>query len=39
MNIEALFHTFLDYLKGLGTDSDGNFRHFGGGINYTWLGR
>jgi peptide/nickel transport system substrate-binding protein len=34
-----LFHTFRDHVKGFTTDSDGNFRHFGGGLNYTWLDR
>jgi len=34
-----LFHTFREYVKSFSTDSDGNFRYFGGGLNYTWLDR
>ncbi len=30
------FFTFRDHVKGFTTDSDGAFRWWGGGLNYTW---
>lgn len=31
------FFTLRNYVKGFTTDNDGNFRPWGGGLNYTWL--
>ncbi len=28
---------FGDHVKGFTTNSEGHFRHYGGGLNYTWL--
>lgn len=31
------FFTFRDYVKGFTTDDNGDYRWWGGGLNYTWL--